>query len=180
MNHYFEVMGRGGDFAEFYTADVTWTTTDTGQDVRGASPVRDFIVTLHNNMSDAQTRRIIVSDGHAYLEGDCLEAPGTSSRISYCVAYDIVDDQIAAMRCYGSDRSYVSVAWSAFGQVLTSSADDELALGLGRPLDDVDHVRDPVLALPTFRDGRRTGPGRWLVELDGWSSGCSLPGVAPA
>jgi hypothetical protein len=25
MNHYFEVMGRGGDFAEFYTADVTWT-----------------------------------------------------------------------------------------------------------------------------------------------------------
>lgn len=31
MNHYFEVMGRGGDFAEFYTADVTWTTTDTGR-----------------------------------------------------------------------------------------------------------------------------------------------------
>ena len=39
-----------------------------------------------------------------------------------------------------------------------SSADDELALGLGRPLGDVDHVRDPVLALPTFRDGRRTRP----------------------
>jgi hypothetical protein len=39
-----------------------------------------------------------------------------------------------------------------------SSADDELALGLGLPLGDVDHVRDPVLALPTFRDGRRTGP----------------------
>jgi hypothetical protein len=48
---------------------------------------------------------------------------------------------------------------SACGQALTSSADDELALGLGRPLDDVDHIRDPVLALPTFRDGRRTGPG---------------------
>jgi hypothetical protein len=24
-----------------------------------------------------------------------------SSRISYCVANDVVDDQIAAMRCYG-------------------------------------------------------------------------------
>ena len=91
MNHYFEVMGRGGDFAEFYTADVTWTTTDTGQDVRGPSSIRDFIVALHNNMSDAQMRRIGVSDGHAYLEGDCLEAPtGTNSRISYCVAYDVV------------------------------------------------------------------------------------------
>ena len=47
MNHYFEVMGRGGDFAEFYTADVTWTSTDTGQDVRGASPVRVSCSRLH-------------------------------------------------------------------------------------------------------------------------------------
>jgi hypothetical protein len=39
------------------------------------------------------------------------------------------------------------------------SADDELGLGLGRPLGDVDHVRDPVLPLPTFRVGRRTAPG---------------------
>jgi hypothetical protein len=102
MDHYFDVMGGGGDFAEFYTTDVTWTTMDTGQDVRGASPVRDFIVALHNTMFDAQTRSIVVSDGHAYLEGDCLEAPtGTSSRIYYCVAYDVVDDRIAAMRCYG-------------------------------------------------------------------------------
>jgi hypothetical protein len=102
MDHYFEVMGRGGDFAEFYTADVTWTITDTGEDLRGASSVRDFIVALHNNMFDAQTRRIVVSDGHAYLEGDCLATPTvTSSRIYYCVAYDVVDDRIAAMRCYG-------------------------------------------------------------------------------
>ena len=28
---------------------------------------------------------------------------GTNSRISYCVAYDVVDDRIAAMRC-GRDR----------------------------------------------------------------------------
>jgi hypothetical protein len=43
IDHYFDVMNRGGDFAEFYTADVTWATTDTGQNVRGASPVRDFM-----------------------------------------------------------------------------------------------------------------------------------------
>jgi hypothetical protein len=69
---------------------------------RGRSSVRDYIAALHNNMSDAQTRRIVVSDGHAYLEGDCVQAPAESgSRIFYCVAYDIVDGRITAMRCYG-------------------------------------------------------------------------------
>jgi hypothetical protein len=82
IDHYFDVMSRGGDFAEYYTADVTWTTTDTGDEVRGPSSVRDYIVALHNNMFDSQTRRIVVSDGHAYLEGDCVDAPTeTSSRI---------------------------------------------------------------------------------------------------
>jgi len=73
IDHYFDVMSRGGDFAEYYTADVTWTTTDTGDEVRGPSSVRDYIVALHNNMFDSQTRRIVVSDGHAYLEGDCVD-----------------------------------------------------------------------------------------------------------
>jgi hypothetical protein len=91
MNRYFEGMGRGGDVAEFYTADVTWTTTDTGQDVRGASPVRDFIVALHNDSLTPKTRRSVVSDEHAYLEGDCPNAPiGT-----------VAGSLIAAMRCYG-------------------------------------------------------------------------------
>jgi hypothetical protein len=102
INLYFDLMGHGGDFAECYSADVTWTTTDTGQQVRGPSSVRDYIVALHNNMFDAQTRRIVTSDGHAYLEGDCVQAPsGPNSRIYYCVAYDIVDRRITAMRCYG-------------------------------------------------------------------------------
>ena len=102
INRYFDVMGLGGDFAECYTADVTWTTTDTGEEVRGASSVHDYVVALHNNMFDAQTRSIVLSDGHAYLEGDCAQAPtGTGSRIHYCVAYDVVEDRIAAMRCYG-------------------------------------------------------------------------------
>jgi hypothetical protein len=80
-------MGRAGDLAECYTAGVTWTTTDTGEHVRRAYSVRDYVVALHNNMFDAQTRRIVVSDGHAYLEGDCVEAlVGTDSRIYYCVA----------------------------------------------------------------------------------------------
>jgi hypothetical protein len=53
-------------------------------------------------MFDAQTRTIVVSDGHAYLEGDCRAAQTEDgARIFCCVAYDIDDDRIAAMRCYG-------------------------------------------------------------------------------
>ena len=75
INRYFDVMGLGGDFAECYTADVTWTTTDTREEVRGASSVHDYVVALHNNMFDAQTRSIVLSDGHTYLEGDCPRRP---------------------------------------------------------------------------------------------------------
>jgi hypothetical protein len=71
---------------------------------------------------------------------------------------------------------------SVCGQVLTSSADDELGLGLGRALGDVDHVRDPVLALPTFRDGRRSGPWPLAAGAGRWSSEYApcqeLPGLA--
>ena len=74
IKRYFHVMSGGGDLAECYTADVTWTTTDTGEELRGASSVRDFVVALHNNMFDAQTRRLVVADGHAYLEGLCRGA----------------------------------------------------------------------------------------------------------
>jgi hypothetical protein len=53
IDRYFDLMGRAGDFARCYTTNVTWTTTDTGEKVRGPSSVRDFIVALHNNMSEA-------------------------------------------------------------------------------------------------------------------------------
>ena len=65
--------------------------------------LRVFVSSTLSDMFDAQTRRLVVADGHAYLEGGCVAAPtGTGSRISCCVAYDVVDDRIAAMRCYGS------------------------------------------------------------------------------
>ena len=50
INRYFHVMSGGGDLAECYSADVTWTTTETGEELRGAPSVRDYVVALHNNM----------------------------------------------------------------------------------------------------------------------------------
>ena len=42
INRYFHVMSGGSDLAECYTADVTWITTDTGEELRGASSVHDY------------------------------------------------------------------------------------------------------------------------------------------
>jgi len=74
VDRYFEVMGAGGDFSEFYVDEVTWTMLDAGAEIRGAAAVRDYVIALHGQMSDVHTRRIVVSDNAAYLEGDCVNA----------------------------------------------------------------------------------------------------------
>jgi hypothetical protein len=100
MDRYFKALG-GGDFAHFFTDGVSWTTIETGDEVRGPSAVRDAIVALHGQLSDMKTRRLVVSDGAAYIEGDCIGVDDAARRISYCVAYDVDGDRIAAMRAYG-------------------------------------------------------------------------------
>jgi hypothetical protein len=103
IQRYFEVMGAEGDFSEFYVEGVTWVMVDTGFEVRGRSAVRHYVVALHSQMSDGHTRSIVVSDGAAYVEGDCINSQQTDApRISYCVAFDLTDDRITAMRCYGN------------------------------------------------------------------------------
>lgn len=102
IERYFELMGQGADFTECYHANVTWLIADTGKLVRGPSPVLDFLRVLHATMVDAQTRRLVVGEANAYLEGDCAATPlEPGSRTYYCVSYDIDDKLITAMRCYG-------------------------------------------------------------------------------
>ena len=103
IGRYFKRMGAGEDLSDCYTADVTWTTFDDGSEVRGAGPVREYLLALHENMVDARTRRLIFAESAAYLEGDCAAAStGGINRIAYCVAYDVTGDKISAMRCYGA------------------------------------------------------------------------------
>jgi hypothetical protein len=103
IDHYFKVMAAHGDFSRFYSDEVTWTMVDAGVEIRGALAVRDYVVALHGRMPDMHTRRLVVSDGAAYLEGDCLNAQNEDApRIAYCVAYDFIDNRISAMRCYGT------------------------------------------------------------------------------
>jgi hypothetical protein len=102
IDRYFEVMGAQGDFSEFYVEGVTWVMVDAGVEVLGRSAVRDYVIALHSQLYDARTRSMVVSDGAAYLEGDCINSQRHAPRISYCVAYDLTDDRITAMRCYGT------------------------------------------------------------------------------
>jgi hypothetical protein len=103
MDGYFNAMGAGDDFSRCYTADVSWIMIESGQEIRGPSPVRDYILALHGKMFGHRQRPLAVSDGHAYLEGDCVDAPDrTEPRYTYCLVYELEDDRIRAMRCYGS------------------------------------------------------------------------------
>ncbi|WP_243074334.1 nuclear transport factor 2 family protein [Microbacterium sp. SS28] len=102
MDRYFQLMGRGDDIAACYSADATWVIADTGEVVQGAVAVRDYVIALHASRADWHTHTYVVADGHAYLEGDCAAADAQHDvRTRYCVAYDIADDLISAMRCYG-------------------------------------------------------------------------------
>lgn len=103
MERYFDAMGSDADFSSFYAADVTWCMVDSGDQVYGPSAVRDYIIALHGRMFGDMQRDLAISDGHAYLEGDCVDVPGgIGARYTYCLVYDLADDRITAMRCYGS------------------------------------------------------------------------------
>jgi hypothetical protein len=103
MDGYFQAMGRGEDFAEFYTADVRWIMTDSAQEVHGPSAVRDYVLALHGKMFGHRQRPLVVADGTAYLEGDCVDQPDVGGpRYVYCLAYELDGDRIRDMRCYGS------------------------------------------------------------------------------
>jgi SnoaL-like domain len=109
INDYFGVMAAHGDFSQFYAENVTWIMIDAGVETRGAAAVRDYVVALHGQMSDVHTHRIAVSEGAACLEGDCINVQKTDApRIAYCVVYDLADNRITAMRCYGTFGAMVS------------------------------------------------------------------------
>ena len=101
MDKYFEALGSG-DFSRFFTADVTWTTIESGEEISGPLPVQDAITALHAQLVDFRTRQLTVSDTSAYIEGSAVRRDGAPGRVAYCVAYDINGDRINAMRAYGS------------------------------------------------------------------------------
>ena len=112
MDGYFEALLGGGDFGQYFTDDVSWTTMETGDQVFGREAVKNLIVTLHTEIFDAhpELKRSAITDGYAFVEADFVGthtgqfadiAPtGAAIRVAYCVAYDVVDHGIQALRGY--------------------------------------------------------------------------------
>jgi steroid delta-isomerase-like uncharacterized protein len=112
MRSYLDALVARGDFADYFTDDVTWTTIGTEQNVQGREPVRDFLIWMHTHAFDAhpKVKTLVVGDGQAVLEADFvgthtgeflgMPATGKSVQVPYCVAYDLRDDKIAALRAY--------------------------------------------------------------------------------
>ena len=106
MVRYFDEMD-GGDLARVLATDATWTTAETGALIHGSVAVRDYIDALHHLMLDTQTRPLVVGEDTAHLEGDCLVSPDGITRTAWCLAYDVAEDKITAMRLYGPLESLV-------------------------------------------------------------------------
>jgi steroid delta-isomerase-like uncharacterized protein len=112
VRNYLDALLNGGDFASFFADDVLWTTMETGDQVRGQSEVRDFIVALHREWFDASPEfgTVVVGDGVATLEAVFvgtqiadfagIPATGASVRCPYVVSYDVYAGRINTLRAY--------------------------------------------------------------------------------
>ena len=120
IDAYLDALLNGGDFAQFFTDQVEWTTMESGEQIRGREAVRDFIVALHKELFDAhpELKEVIVGDGIAALEADFVGthtgdfagiAPtGAPLRVPYSVVYDLTDDGISALRAYMPVRQIIA------------------------------------------------------------------------
>jgi hypothetical protein len=112
MDGYLTALFNGGDFGEFFTDEVSWTTMETGDRVVGREPVRQYITALHTTIFDAhpEVRATGTADGYAFIEADFVGthigefagvAPtGAQVRVSYSVGYDVTEAGITALRVY--------------------------------------------------------------------------------
>jgi steroid delta-isomerase-like uncharacterized protein len=120
MNSYLDTLLERGDFSQFFTEDVQWTTMENGQKIRGREAVRDFIVALHTQLFDArpELRSVAIADGTAALEADFvgvhigefagIPATGADVRVPYSVFYDVSDKGITELRAYMPLRQLVA------------------------------------------------------------------------
>ena len=112
IHEYLDALQTGGDFAAYFSDDLTWTTMETGDQIRGRDPVRDFIVALHSQLFEASPEfgNVTVADGVAALEAVFVgkhiaefagvPATGVEVRLPYSVSYDVSGGKITALRAY--------------------------------------------------------------------------------
>ena len=85
-----------------FSEDVTWLIADTGEVVQGPGSVRDYIVARHSTMDDAHTSKFVLARPASISRRTVR--PRLRERASvpiYCIAHDMKDRPITAVRCYG-------------------------------------------------------------------------------
>jgi steroid delta-isomerase-like uncharacterized protein len=112
IRSYLDAFLARGDFADYFTEEVTWTMVGTGQELQGRQPVRDFLSWMHTQAFDAhpKVKTLVIGDSQAALEADFvgthtgeflgIPATGKSVQVPYCVIYDLRYDKLAALRAY--------------------------------------------------------------------------------
>ena len=72
LRSYLDALVARGDFADFFTDDVSWTTVGGGRGTARPRPVRDFLIWMHTQAFNAhpKIKTLVVGDGQAVLEAD--------------------------------------------------------------------------------------------------------------
>jgi predicted ester cyclase len=112
MTGYLDTLVQRGDYARYFSDDVSWLTVGPNQELHGRAAVGQFIRWFHEQAFDAAPRltNLFVADGKAAIEAAFVGRPtaeffgvaatGREVTIPYCVIYDVAGAQITALRAY--------------------------------------------------------------------------------
>lgn len=122
MDDYLEALTSRGNFAVYFTDDVTFELIGTDQVINGRSPVEEFIRYAHETAFDStvEVRTVTVDEDRDRCAvelvfsgphtGDFvgIGATGKEVRVPYSAYYDLTDDGISAVRVYGVLQELIS------------------------------------------------------------------------
>ena len=145
IDQYLNALTNRGDFGQFFTDNVSWTTIETGDRFEDREAVRDFITTFHTQLFDAhpEVKSLAIGDGIVALEADFVgthtgefagTAPTDASLVSPTPSF--TRSQTTASKPFAPTCR--SVGW-----LRTSSFNGapELAAGRGEQISGSEHSR---------------------------------------
>ena len=112
MEGYLEALAARGDYAQFFTDDVTLSIEGAEQHAAGREAVEQTIRWMHEDAFDAhpEMKSLVVGKSNAAVEADFvgthtgefagIPATGCRVRVPYSVAYDLDGNAIRALRIY--------------------------------------------------------------------------------
>jgi predicted ester cyclase len=109
---YIDELVSFGDFARYFTDDVTVSFMGTDRTIRGRDAARSLITFVHEQAfkTDVRLKGLACGEHQAMLEAEFagthigefegIPASHRTVRVPYSVAYDLAGDRISALRLY--------------------------------------------------------------------------------